>query len=123
MRSRSQGGCVDTAGRLLLSVRHRFPDLRCGGDFPAAVCRSLLRPFAGGMPGHAGFPAVVGGGLSLCLPKRRVDLELNEVSMDQDLKTELSKHGIFATSFEELYNCGRKSSVWLRTFVLACCSM
>jgi NADH-quinone oxidoreductase subunit B len=32
--------------------------------------------------------------------------------MDQDLKTELSKHGIFATSFEELYNWGRKNSVW-----------
>ena len=31
--------------------------------------------------------------------------------MDQDLKTELSKHGIFATSFEELYNWGRKNSV------------
>ncbi len=37
-------------------------------------------------------------GLSLGLPKGRVDVELMRVSMDQDLKTELSKHGIFATS-------------------------
>ena len=39
--------------------------------------------------------------------------------MDQDLKTELSKHGIFATTFEELYNWGRKNSVWPLTFGLA----
>ncbi len=43
--------------------------------------------------------------------------------MDQDLKTELSKHGIFATSFEELYNWGRKNSVWPLTFGLACCAI
>src|ERR1700691_4665223 len=46
-----------------------------------------------------------------------------EVLMDQDLKTELSKHGIFATSFEELYNWGRKNSVWPLTFGLACCAI
>src|SRR5271169_3460741 len=39
------------------------------------------------------------------------------------LKTELSKHGIFATSFEELYNWGRKNSVWPLTFGLACCAI
>ena len=43
--------------------------------------------------------------------------------MDQDLKTELSKHGIFATTFEELYNWGRKNSVWPLTFGLACCAI
>jgi NADH-quinone oxidoreductase subunit B len=43
--------------------------------------------------------------------------------MDQDLKTELSKHGILTTSFEELYNWGRKNSVWPLTFGLACCAI
>ena len=43
--------------------------------------------------------------------------------MDQDLKAELSKHGIFATTFEELYNWGRKNSVWPLTFGLACCAI
>ena len=43
--------------------------------------------------------------------------------MDQNLKVELSKHGIFATSFEELYNWGRKNSVWPLTFGLACCAI
>ena len=43
--------------------------------------------------------------------------------MDQQLKTELSRQGIFTTTMEELYNWGRKSSVWPLTFGLACCAI
>ena len=50
--------------------------------------------------------------------------------MDQDnqpdlhaVKAELAKHGVFATTFEELYNWGRKNSVWPLTFGLACCAI
>ena len=43
--------------------------------------------------------------------------------MDQKLKIELSKHGIVATTLEELYNWGRKNSVWPMTFGLACCAI
>lgn len=43
--------------------------------------------------------------------------------MDQDLKIELSKNGIVATTFEELYNWGRKNSVWPLAFGLACCAI
>jgi NADH-quinone oxidoreductase subunit B len=39
------------------------------------------------------------------------------------LKAELSKHGILTTTFEELYNWGRKNSVWPLTFGLACCAI
>jgi len=39
------------------------------------------------------------------------------------LKTELSRHGIVTTTFEELYNWGRKNSVWPLTFGLACCAI
>ena len=39
------------------------------------------------------------------------------------LKAELRKHGIFTTTFEELYNWGRKNSVWPLTFGLACCAI
>ena len=38
----------------------------------------------------------------------------------KNLKAELSKHGVFTTTFEELYNWGRKNSVWPLTFGLAC---
>lgn len=43
--------------------------------------------------------------------------------MEQDLKAELQKHGVFTTTFEELYNWGRKNSVWPLTFGLACCAI
>ena len=32
--------------------------------------------------------------------------------MDQQLKIELGKQGVFVTTIEELYNWGRRSSVW-----------
>ncbi|HEU4981686.1 MAG TPA: NADH-quinone oxidoreductase subunit B [Acidobacteriaceae bacterium] len=41
----------------------------------------------------------------------------------KNLKAELSKHGVFTTTFEELYNWGRKNSVWPLTFGLACCAI
>jgi NADH-quinone oxidoreductase subunit B len=43
--------------------------------------------------------------------------------MDTELKDELSRQGIFTTTLEELYNWGRKSSVWPLTFGLACCAI
>ena len=43
--------------------------------------------------------------------------------MDENLKAELSKQGIFATSLQELYNWGRKSSLWPLNFGLACCAI
>lgn len=43
--------------------------------------------------------------------------------MDPELKNELGRQGIFTTTLEELYNWGRKSSVWPLTFGLACCAI
>src|SRR6202789_3431914 len=43
--------------------------------------------------------------------------------MDLELKNELSRQGIFTTTLEELYNWGRKSSVWPLQFGLACCAI
>jgi NADH-quinone oxidoreductase subunit B len=43
--------------------------------------------------------------------------------MDEALKVELGKQGIFATTLEELYNWGRKSSLWPLNFGLACCAI
>jgi NADH-quinone oxidoreductase subunit B len=43
--------------------------------------------------------------------------------MDEGLKSELSRQGIFATSLQELYNWGRKSSIWPLNFGLACCAI
>src|SRR2546425_6618589 len=43
--------------------------------------------------------------------------------MDDGLRSELSKQGIFTTTVEEIYNWGRKSSVWPLQFGLACCAI
>src|SRR6201996_4081434 len=43
--------------------------------------------------------------------------------MDEALKTELGKQGIFATSLQELYNWGRRRSLWPLNFGLPCCAI
>ncbi len=50
------------------------------------------------------------------------DLGLNS-NIDQNLKIEMGKQGIFVTTIEELYNWGRRSSVWPMQFGLACCAI
>ncbi len=41
----------------------------------------------------------------------------------KNLKIELGKQGVFVTTIEELYNWGRRSSVWPMQFGLACCAI
>ena len=43
--------------------------------------------------------------------------------MDEALKQELRKQGIVATSLQELYNWGRRNSLWPLNFGLACCAI
>jgi NADH-quinone oxidoreductase subunit B len=43
--------------------------------------------------------------------------------MDEGLKNELQKQGIYVVKLEELYNWGRKNSVWPLSFGLACCAI
>src|SRR5512134_368455 len=43
--------------------------------------------------------------------------------MDEALKNELQKQGVFVTTLEELYNWGRKNSLWPLGFGLACCAI
>jgi len=45
------------------------------------------------------------------------------MAVDQNLKIELGKQGILVTTIEELYNWGRRSSVWPMQFGLACCAI
>lgn len=43
--------------------------------------------------------------------------------MDEGLRSELQKQGIFTTTLAEIYNWGRKNSVWPLGFGLACCAI
>ncbi len=45
------------------------------------------------------------------------------MALDEGLKSELQKHGVFIVPFEELYNWSRKSSIWPLQFGLACCAI
>ncbi|MDA7618773.1 MAG: NADH-quinone oxidoreductase subunit B [Verrucomicrobiota bacterium] len=44
-------------------------------------------------------------------------------SMDEGLKSELQKAGIFTTTLNDLYNWGRGNSLWPLQFGLACCAI
>jgi NADH-quinone oxidoreductase subunit B len=43
--------------------------------------------------------------------------------IDEGLKSELSKQGVFTVTLEQVYNWGRKNSVWPLNFGLACCAI
>ena len=45
------------------------------------------------------------------------------MAVDDGLKIELGKQGVLVTTIEELYNWGRKNSVWPMQFGLACCAI
>ena len=45
------------------------------------------------------------------------------MAVDEKLKIELGKQGIVVTTIQELYNWGRRSSVWPMQFGLACCAI
>ena len=45
------------------------------------------------------------------------------MAVEPDLKIELGKQGVFVTTVSEIYNWGRKNSVWPMQFGLACCAI
>jgi NADH-quinone oxidoreductase subunit B len=45
------------------------------------------------------------------------------MAVDEGLKIELGKQGVFVTTMQDLYNWGRRSSVWPMNFGLACCAI
>ncbi|MSR78518.1 MAG: NADH-quinone oxidoreductase subunit B [Candidatus Omnitrophica bacterium] len=50
-------------------------------------------------------------------------LAQNISTVDDGLKSELGKKGIVVTTLNELYNWGRRSSIWPMQFGLACCAI
>ena len=43
--------------------------------------------------------------------------------IDEGLRSELQRQGVWVTSMQELYNWGRKNSIWPLQFGLACCAI
>ncbi len=52
-----------------------------------------------------------------------MDLAKNVAQVDEGLKSELHKSGVFVTTLNSLYNWGRRSSIWPLQFGLACCAI
>lgn len=52
-----------------------------------------------------------------------MSLTNNVSQVDDSLKNELAKKGIVVTTMNELYNWGRRSSIWPMQFGLACCAI
>jgi NADH-quinone oxidoreductase subunit B len=43
--------------------------------------------------------------------------------IDKELRVQMSKNGIVVTSLQEIYNWGRRNSIWPMQFGLACCAI
>src|SRR5690349_7288411 len=43
--------------------------------------------------------------------------------IDEQLRRELQRQGVWVTKMEDLYNWGRKNSIWPLQFGLACCAI
>src|SRR5881275_37273 len=43
--------------------------------------------------------------------------------IDEQLRSELQRQGVWVTSMQDLYNWGRKNSIWPLQFGLACCAI
>ncbi len=43
--------------------------------------------------------------------------------VEEKLKIELGKQGVFVTTIQDLYNWGRRNSIWPMQFGLACCAI
>src|SRR5207244_10818460 len=43
--------------------------------------------------------------------------------IDEVLRSKLQQQGVWVTSMQELYNWGRKNSIWPLKFGLACCAI
>jgi NADH-quinone oxidoreductase subunit B len=59
----------------------------------------------------------------LGVAERPVDMGASLSPMDEQLRDELRRQGILTTTLQEIYNWGRRNSVWPMQFGLACCAI
>src|SRR3954467_10739733 len=114
----------------VLSLLHHLSDLRRGSDFPGAVRGRVHRIAVRCIRRDSRFPAVVARRPRLGLEQRLFRLgastenrAMSENQIDEGLRSELQKRGVWVTSTQELYNWGRRNSIWPLQFDFACCGI
>src|SRR6267378_1613697 len=129
MRSGINWGITGPVPVAVLSLLHHFPDLRRRGGLSGPV-RGRFHGLAGRRLHRAPrFPLVAPRGTGLGLEQRLfrlgADTERSAMSnqIDEGLRSELQKRGVWVTSTQELYNWGRRNSIWPLQFGLACCAI
>src|SRR2546423_7921697 len=100
----------------VLSLLHHFPDLRRRGDFPGAVCGRVYGPALRRVPRDSRVSATPARRTCLGLEQRLFRLgadtanrAMSENQIDEGLRSELQKRGVWVTSTQELYNWGRRN--------------
>src|SRR5215475_66527 len=98
MRVGIKGRCVDSVSLRILPIRDYLPDFRRRNHFPASIRGFVYGAQRGGVHRHAGLFAVAGRGIGLGVAERSPDMEVNAPGVDEGLRSELSKQGVFTTT-------------------------
>src|ERR1041385_3245651 len=125
--ARARPGAVSIA---VLSLLHHFSDLRRRSDFPGAVRGRVHRAALRRVHRDPGFSSAPARRARLGLEQRLFRLgadtenrAMSDKQIDEGLRSELQKRGVWVTSTQELYNWGRRNSIWPLQFGLACCAI
>src|SRR3954466_14127024 len=95
----------------ILSLLHHFPDLRRGSNFPGAVRSGVHGAAVRRLRCNPRFSAASFGRAGLGVEQRVPGLGANQKGrmsegIDEGLRSELQKRGVWVTSTQELYNWG-----------------
>src|SRR5689334_6947607 len=114
---------ADSVPLAVLSLRDHLFDLRRGGDLSRAVRGRIHRAASRRVHRDPRLPPPAHRRTRLGLGQRLFKLgAMSEVAVDEGLRSELQKQGIWVTSLNEVYNWGRRNSIWPLQFGLACCA-
>src|SRR6185503_10981373 len=100
-----------------------FSDFRCRGAVPRAVRSGVSETSARRIHRDARVYSTARRGPRLGVDERSADVEISTPGIDEGLRSELNKQGIFTVKLQDVYNWGRKNSIWPLQFGLACCAI
>src|SRR3982074_3259633 len=131
MRYRIDRRCPGAIPIAVLSLLHHLPDFRRESGVSGAVRGGVYGTAVRRVHRDPGFSAAAPRGTRLGVEQRlfRLGADAESCAMttsnqiDEGLRSELQKRGVWVTSTQELYNWGRKNSIWPLQFGLACCAI